>query len=97
MGPVCATYSCLRLLLVARRGKITHFQMRLSRDERGLVGPCVYFWAYTMTRSTTPVADSPLLPISEFVLDEKFQQNASKFAIFYIYENPRLLFLFFIS
>ena len=38
-----------------------------------------------------------LLPISEFVLDEMFQRNASKFAIFYIYENPKLLFPFFIS
>ena len=32
-----------------------------------------------------------------FMLDEKFQRNASKFAIFYIYEYPKLLFLFFIS
>ena len=31
-------------------------------------------------------------PILEFVIDEKFQQNASKFAIFYIYESPKLLF-----
>ena len=38
-----------------------------------------------------------ILPISEFVLDEKFQRNTSKFAIFYIYENPKLLFPFFIS
>ena len=37
-----------------------------------------------------------LLPISEFVLDEKFQRNASKFAIFYIYKNPKLLFPIFI-
>ena len=35
-------------------------------------------------------------PISGFVLDEKFQRNASKFAIFYVYENPKLLFPFFI-
>ena len=40
---------------------------------------------------------STLLPISEFVLDENSQQNASKFARFYIYENPKLLFPFFIS
>ena len=32
-----------------------------------------------------------------FMLDEMFRRNASKFAIFYIYENPKLLFLFFIS
>ena len=38
-----------------------------------------------------------LLPISEFVLDEKFHRNASKFVIFYIYENLKLLFPFFIS
>ena len=32
-----------------------------------------------------------LLLILRFVLDEKFQWNASKFAIFYIvYENPKL-------
>ena len=38
-----------------------------------------------------------LLQISEFVLDKKLQQNASKFAIFYIFENPKVLFLLFIS
>ena len=32
----------------------------------------------------------------KFMLDEMFQQNASKFGIFYIYENPKLLFPFFI-
>ena len=32
-----------------------------------------------------------------FMLDEKFQQNASKFAIFYRYDNPKLLYPFFIS
>ena len=30
-----------------------------------------------------------LLPISEFMHDEKFQRNPSKFAIFYIYENQK--------
>ena len=35
--------------------------------------------------------------VSEFVLDEKFQRNASKFALFYIHENPKLLFPFSIS
>ena len=29
--------------------------------------------------------------------DEMTRQNTSKFAIFYIYENPKLLFPFFIS
>ena len=38
-----------------------------------------------------------LLPISGFVLNEKFQRNASKFAISIIYENPKLLFPFYIS
>ena len=32
-----------------------------------------------------------------FMLDEKFQQSTSKFAIFYMCENPKLLFPFFIS
>ena len=32
----------------------------------------------------------PLLPISEFVLDEKLQRNASKFDIFYVYEKATL-------
>ena len=40
------------------------------------------------------VLSTPLLPISEFVLDKKFQRNASEFAIFYIYKNPKLHFLF---
>ena len=40
--------------------------------------------------------DDALLPILRFVLDEKFQLNASKFAIFYIYENSKLLFPVFI-
>ena len=39
---------------------------------------------------------SSLLQISEFVLDKKFQWNASKFTIFHMYENPKLLFTFFI-
>ena len=38
-----------------------------------------------------------LLPILRFVLDKKFQRNASKFTIFYIYENPKLLFPVLIS
>ena len=32
-----------------------------------------------------------------FMLDEMIWRNASKFAIFYIYKNPKLLFPFFIS
>ena len=32
-----------------------------------------------------------------FMLDEMTQRNASKFVIFYIYQNPMLLFQFFIS
>ena len=38
----------------------------------------------------------PLLPNSGFVLDEKFQRNASKFAIFHVYKKAELLFPFFI-
>ena len=37
------------------------------------------------------------LPISQFVVNEKFLWNASKLSIFYIYENPKLLIPFFIS
>ena len=37
--------------------------------------------------TTASSNNNTLLPISGFVLDEKFQWNASKFAIFYIYEN----------
>ena len=48
-------------------------------------------------RGSNIIIPSTLLPISELVLVEKFQRNASKFAIFYTYENPMLLFLFFIS
>ena len=35
-----------------------------------------------------------LLPISGFVFNKKFQRNTSTFAIFYIYENPKLHFSF---
>ena len=43
------------------------------------------------------VTHVPLLPISGFVLDKKFQRNASKFVISYTYENTKLIFPFFIS
>ena len=38
----------------------------------------------------------PLLRNKMFMLDEMLLWNASKFAIFYTYKNPKLLFLFFI-
>ena len=41
-------------------------------------------------------SSTSLFQISGFVLDEKFQPNASRFTIFYIYENPKLLFPFLI-
>ena len=40
---------------------------------------------------------APLFRKKRFMLDEKFQWNASKFVIFYMYRNPELLFLFFFS
>ena len=43
------------------------------------------------------VENTPLIPISGFVLDKMFQRNASNFAIFYIFENSKLTFPFFIS
>ena len=36
----------------------------------------------------------PLIRNKRFLLDEMTRQNASKFAIFYIYENPKLHFSF---
>ena len=36
------------------------------------------------------VSDITLLPISEFVLDEKFQRNGSKFAIFFVFHFVQL-------
>ena len=48
-------------------------------------------------RRCSAVSRYSLLPILENVFDEKFQRKASKFAIFYTYENPTLLFPFFIS
>ena len=39
---------------------------------------------------------SALFRKKRFMLDKMFQRNASKFAIFYMYENSNLLFLFFI-
>ena len=43
------------------------------------------------------VENTPLIPISGFVLDKMFQRNASNFAIFYMYEKPKLLFPLFTS
>ena len=43
---------------------------------------------------TTP---HPLLRNKKLMLDEMTQRNASKFAIFYTNENPKLVFPFFIS
>ena len=43
------------------------------------------------------VSQPILIRNKRFLLDEMTRQNASKFAIFYIYENPKLLFPFFIS
>ena len=42
------------------------------------------------------IAAYALFRKKRFMLDEKFQQIASTFAIYYIYENPKLLFPFFI-
>ena len=56
----------------------------------------LYLDACSNVCSAAEVYDT-LLPNSGFVLDEMFQPNASKFAIFYIYEKPKLLFPFFIS
>ena len=41
-----------------------------------------YLYMYTLLRN------------KRFMLDEMTQRSASKFAIFYIYENPKLLFDF---
>ena len=48
----------------------------------------LYWFVYTLLNS--------LLQISGFVLNEKFQRNASKITIFYIHVNPKLLFPSFI-
>ena len=37
---------------------------------------------------------APLFRNKRFALNEMFQQNASKFAIFYVYENPYSFFRF---
>ena len=38
--------------------------------------------------------EMPLFRKKMLMLDEKLQRNASKFAIFYVYENPKLDFSF---
>ena len=45
---------------------------------------------------STMVSMKSLFRNEGFILDEIPWQNASKFAIFYIYESPKLLFWFFI-
>ena len=44
-----------------------------------------------------PPQPKSLFRKKRFMLDEMTRRNASKFAIFYIYENPKLLYPFFIS
>ena len=39
----------------------------------------------------------PLVSISGFVLVKKFQRNISKFAIFHMYKNPKLLSPFYVD
>ena len=57
-----------------------------------------YVFAYYLKKNNESeifeVSNITLLPILRFLLDEKFQRNASKFAIFYIYENPSSFFRF---
>ena len=45
----------------------------------------------------TSLVSYSLFRNKRFMLDEMTWRNASKFAIFHIYENPKLLFPFFIS
>ena len=55
-------------------------------------------WAAVCQSSYLTIVQDSLLPISEFVLDEKFHRNTSKFAIFYIgIRKPKVAFPFFIS
>ena len=63
--------------------------------ESGLAGAIKGVWEDGEDMYTS----NSLLLISGIVLDEKFQRNASKFAIFhiYIYENLKFHFPFFIS
>ena len=49
------------------------------------------------SRSSILAAKHALFRNKKFILDEMTRRNASKFAIFYIYENPKFLFPFFIS
>ena len=52
--------------------------------------------AFMLCTSKYPTrCSATLFRKKRFMLDEKFQRNVSKFAIFYIYENPKLFFLFF--
>ena len=56
------------------------------------ISPCdllcfKYSWMYIILHSSQ---------ISGLCLNEMFQQNTSKFALFYVYENPCSFFLFFI-
>ena len=52
---------------------------------------------HRVTQSRNTSNRKPLFRNERFMLDEMTWQNTSKFVIFYIYENPKLLFPFFIS
>ena len=66
----------------------------LIQDEGG--GRAQYY-IVLLKKKIIPVSSgrsSSLFRKKRFMLDEKFQRNTSKFAIFYIYKNPKLLFPF---
>ena len=61
--------------------KCVHLNFINRKDIMNKKNSLEYIHSNTLFRNT------------RFMLDEMFQRNASKFAIFYIYENPKLFFI----
>ena len=75
-------------------GLTTKFRSLKSLENwRVCFDVCLQFWP-NFACDDQSLKLSHLFRNKKFVLNEMFQRIASKFAIFYVYENPKLLFSF---
>ena len=86
-----------------------HWKIKKKKESQNVMNQQYCYWRpgrdvfFSFLADLAKVADcsdyvvdcliQPLLPISGFVLDERFQRNASKFAIFHIgIQKPKVAF-----
>ena len=91
-------YSCRAFF---RRSITAHAHYKCAKTNNCVINPqtrqrfSTYFPIYRFwSLDFSLFINKALFRNKRFVLDEMTQWNASKFAIFYIYENPKLLFPF---